>query len=296
MASARSPPPKAWEPTRPSTPKRLANDWSSVRTPPSVASLARAELATGSAMHSIALSGGASRARTPPRGVKRTPEHSALRTLQLEQGYDQTLNSKPGIPAYKPDEAFHRTLTYKQSPYGKMTQLAAKRELAKLAARPTPKRHAKRKDLDAHGFPMSLEQRALDARTEALEAYDQAARSATRREAALDSMLNALPGLSEVVIESTDGSIEELKRRLEERGVDYQGCVHKADLITLLQRTQLEDSQRLLQKQQQARQLIDELRERTLEAVEAIVEWRQKVAALDDVQNVQTAPPPFLWC
>ena len=49
-------------------------------------------------MHSIALSGGASRARTPPRGVKRTPEHSALRTLQLEQGYDQTLNSKPGIP------------------------------------------------------------------------------------------------------------------------------------------------------------------------------------------------------
>ena len=44
----------------------------------------------------------------------------------------------------------------------------------------------------------------------------------------------------------------------------------------------------LLQKQQQARQLIDELRERTLEAVEAIVEWRQKVAALDDVQNVDT--------
>ena len=29
--------------------------------------------------------------------------------------------------------------------------------------------------------------------------------------------------------------------------------------------------------------------------MEAIVEWRQKVAALDDVQNVQTAPPPFLW-
>ena len=58
--AARSPPPKAWEPTRPSTPKRLANDWSSVRTPPSVASLARAELATSSAMHSIALSGGAS--------------------------------------------------------------------------------------------------------------------------------------------------------------------------------------------------------------------------------------------
>ena len=294
--AARSPPPKAWEPTRPSTPKRLANDWSSVRTPPSVASLARAELATSSAMHSIALSGGASRSRTPPRGVKRTPEHSALRTLQLEQGYDQTLNSKPGIPQYKPDEAFHRTLTYKQSPYGKMAQLAAKRELAKLASRPTPKRHAKRKDLDAHGFPMSLEQRALDARTEALEAYDNAARSATRREAALDAMLNALPGLSEVVIESTDASIEELKRRLDERGVDYQGCVHKADLVTLLQRTQLEDSQRLLQKQQQARQLIDELRERTLEAVEAIVEWRQKVAALDDVQNVQTAPPPFLWC
>ena len=78
--------------------------------------------------------------------------------------------------------------------------------------------------------------------------------------------------------------------------MDYAGCVHEADLVTLLQRTQLEDSQRLLQKQQQARQLIDELRERTLEAVEAIVEWRQKVAALDDVQNVQTAPPPFLWC
>ena len=105
-----------------------------------------------------------------------------------------------------------------------MAQLAAKRELAKLAARPTPKRHAKRKDLDAHGFPMSLEQRALDARTEALEAYDAAARSATRREAALDAMLNALPGLSEVVIESTDASIEELKRRLDERGVDYRGA------------------------------------------------------------------------
>ena len=54
---------------------------------------------------------------------------------------------------------------------------------------------------------------------------------ARRGEAVLDSMLNALPGLSEVVIESTDASIEELKRRLDERGVDYQGASTRPILL-----------------------------------------------------------------
>lgn len=216
-----------------------------MHTPPSVASLARAELATGEAMHSLALSGGLPRQRTPPRGMQPTPEHSMLRTLNLERGYDETLDSTPGIPQLDPTKgAYARTVSFKTSPYGRATRDMAKRELAKLAARPTPKRHSRRKDVDAHGFAMSHEQRALDARREASDAYDAAARLATRREAAVDRTLDALA--SQV----------------------------SSDFM---------------------RTALDELRDRTLETVEAVVEWRQRVAALDDVQNVQTAPPPFLW-
>ena len=63
-------------------------------------------------------------------------------------------------------------------------------------------------------------------------------------------------------------SVSELKKRLEERGVDYAGCVEKSDLVELLERETAEDQRRVAKARRAARKKAQQRRKKAREKAE----------------------------
>jgi hypothetical protein len=217
----RAPLSRAWEPERPCSADRLNATWGG-RASQSVASLARAEMAARErltakqeVLHQLALRGnasssnmtaGTSHAGTPatasslasaarrvagvvgPRArrlsERRTPADRYKEAR--EKNWAALETTSRGIPAYDASRDKHCTFaksqTFKRSPYGRMAEASASRELKRLAA-PQPKlRHPTRRNSDLYGFAMTENAYNAAARQEVVRAYDRAAREVTRRE------------------------------------------------------------------------------------------------------------------
>ncbi|KAH8074617.1 Ca2-binding protein [Aureococcus anophagefferens] len=263
---------KAWEPERPSSADRMNATWGGKSLGPSVASLARAEMAAREkrglkqeVLHQLALKGNASLSSGSKVGTSLGPSASSFSDevrwkRAREASWAENLTSR-GIPAY--DAArdkhckFSKSSAFKRSPYGRAAEAAAAKELKRLAKPSASKqRHPTRRNSDVNGFAMTAQAYGEAARREVVAMYNRAAKEVTRRELALDRVL------------------DEFDKHKTEDLVDGEGRDFRPQ-IRLASR---------------------ELRDRTLGAVEAVLDWRRAVEDLDDVRDdVSGAPPPFLW-
>ena len=75
-------------------------------------------------------------------------------------------------------------------------------------------------------------------------------------------------GASQPTEDAAALSVSELKKRLEERGVDYAGCVEKSDLVELLERETAEDQRRVAKARRAARKKAQQRRKKAREKAE----------------------------
>ena len=91
-------------------------------------------------------------------------------------------------------------------------------------------------------------------------------------------------GASQPTEDAAALSVSELKKRLEERGVDYAGCVEKSDLVELLERETAEDQRRVAKARRAARKKAQQRRKKAREKAERNSSEEQDAAHLYGTQ------------